>query len=120
VFIATRKLLLFKIFFFVACVIALIHFWVNVILVYPLTIFEIVGSVDISGLVAPTIKPLLELFKTVFPIFKITAILLPLGFLISIYPLLIVIGIIACLGVLCICFLYFKRSKRVAVYFGSK
>lgn len=104
VFIATRKLLLFKIFFFVACVIALIHLFVNVISLYPLTIFDILVSADISvlimGIFDLTLRPML-------------------GFLQKIYPAFIVTGILLSLGILFICFLYFKRSKRVAVYFGS-
>lgn len=104
VFIATRNLFLFEIFFFAACVIALLHLIVNVISLYPLTIFDVLVSTDISalimGIIDLTLRPILRFLQIIYPIFIIT-------------------GILLSLGILVICFLYFKRSKRIAVYFGS-
>jgi hypothetical protein len=68
VFIGIRKLFLFKLFFFSACLIALVHLLCNAI--------------------------------TLYPVFLIT-------------------GTAVMIGVLFVCFVYFKRSKRIAVYFGS-
>jgi uncharacterized membrane protein YvlD (DUF360 family) len=61
-------------------------------------------STDISalimGIIDLTLRPILRFLQIIYPIFIIT-------------------GILLSLGILVICFLYFKRSKRIAVYFGS-
>jgi hypothetical protein len=98
--IGIRRLFLFKIFFFAACIIAFTHLLCNAITIYPHTIFDSLVSVDINPLIDGIIKQTFTLVKTVYPVFLIT-------------------GTVMMIGILFICFLYFKRSKRVAVYFGS-
>jgi hypothetical protein len=96
--IVKRKLFLFKTFFFAACSIALAHVLINAIIIYPRTINPV--SVAINPFIDITIKQTFTLVKTVYPVF-------------------LVIGMIMMIGILFVCFLYFKRSKRVAVYFGA-
>jgi hypothetical protein len=98
--IGKRKLFLFKTFFFAACIIALAHLLINVITIYPRTIFDNLVSIDINSLIDNTIKQTFSLVKELYSVFLIT-------------------GMIMILGMLSVCFLYFNRSKRVAVYFGS-
>ncbi|MDR1955336.1 MAG: hypothetical protein LBQ30_00600 [Treponema sp.] len=98
VFLLRRKLVLFQLFFFASCIIAMVHLLVNLFALYPLTIFEIM--VNANTLISTTINPMLGLLKTTYPVFLIT-------------------GILASLGLLFVCYLYFKRSKQVRVYFGS-
>jgi hypothetical protein len=98
--IGTRKLFLFKLFFFAACIIALVHLLVNLSALCPLTIFDIVASTNIYTLMPGVLDPALELLRTMYPAFLIT-------------------GTLTALGLLFVCFLYFRRSRRVAVYFGS-
>jgi hypothetical protein len=35
------------------------------------------------------------------------------------YPAFLITGTAVMIGVLVVCFVYFRRSKRIAVYFGS-
>ncbi|MHB9296578.1 hypothetical protein PilKf_02351 [Pillotina sp. SPG140] len=100
VFLLRRKLVLFQLFFFASCIIAMIHLLINLFALYPLTIFEIVVNANINTLISTTINPMLGLLKTTYPAFLIT-------------------GILASLGLLFVCYLYFKRSKQVRAYFGS-
>jgi hypothetical protein len=98
--IGTRKLFLFKTFFFAACIIALSHVLFNAITIYPRTIFDNLVSVAINLFIDSTIKQTFTLVKTLYPVF-------------------LIIGVVMMIGILSACFLYLKRSKRVAVYFGS-
>ncbi|MHC6201985.1 hypothetical protein ACYULU_02175 [Breznakiellaceae bacterium SP9] len=100
VFLFGRKSFLFQVFFFVSCIIALIHLLVNLFALYPLTIFDIMISAGSSTLVTSIINPMLGLLRTMYTAFLIT-------------------GILGCLGLLIVCFIYFKRSKRITAYFGS-
>ena len=100
VFLFRRKSFLFQVFFFASCIIALVHLLVNLFALYPLTIFDIMISAGFNALVSAMINPMLGLLRTMYPVFLIT-------------------GILVSLGVLIVCFIYFKRSKRIAVYFGS-
>ena len=99
-FIGIRKLSLFKVFFFSACIIALVHLMINMIIIYPRTIFDGFMLADINPLIAGIIESAFALLKKAYPVFLIS-------------------GTILMLGILFVCFLYFKRSKRIAVYFGS-
>ena len=99
VFIAIRRLLLFKIFFFAACILALIHLLVNLITAYPQTVFEIMLSMNMPVFFTGIIKPMLGLLKAVYPVF-------------------LVLGTALSFGILFVLFVYFKRSKRVAAYFA--
>jgi hypothetical protein len=101
VFLLRRKLVLFQLFFFTSCIIALIHLLVNLLALYPLTIFEIMVNANINTLISTTINPMLGLLKITYPAFLIT-------------------GILVSFGLLFACYLYFKRSKQVSAYFGSK
>ena len=101
VFLLWRKNFLFQLFFFASCIIALIHLLVNLFALYPLTIFDIMVNANISTLINGIIVPMLGLLKATYPMFLIT-------------------GILASLGLLIVCFIYFKRSKQVAFHFGSK
>lgn len=96
-----RRLFLFKVSFFAACLIALAHLLVSLIALYPTTIFDIWGSANIYDLFGG--------FSGLMPI--------PLR---SIYPAFLIAGTFLSLCILFVCFLYFKRSKRIAVYFDSK
>jgi hypothetical protein len=98
--IAIRKLFLFKIFFFASCSIALAHLLFNAVTIYPRTIFDSLASVNVNPLADGLIKQTFASVKTLYPVFLIT-------------------GTVMMIGILSVCFLYFKRSKRVAVYFGS-
>ncbi|GHV76526.1 hypothetical protein AGMMS49942_13470 [Spirochaetia bacterium] len=100
VFMFGRKLFLFQLFFFAACIIALVHLLVNLFALYPLTIFDIMISAGFNALVTSLINPMLGLLQTMYTAFLIT-------------------GILASLGLLIVCFFYFKHSKRIAAYFGS-
>ncbi|GHU39498.1 hypothetical protein FACS1894190_04440 [Spirochaetia bacterium] len=103
VFMFGRKSFLFQLFFFASCIIALVHLLVNLFALYPLTIFDIMISAGFNALVTSLpnlINPMLGLLQTMYTAFLIT-------------------GIFGCLGLLIVCFIYFKRSKRVAAYFGS-
>ncbi|GHV07318.1 hypothetical protein FACS189485_17460 [Spirochaetia bacterium] len=100
VFMFGRKLFLFQLFFFASCIIALIHLLVNLFALYPLTIFDIMVNANLSPLLMGIINPVPGLLRTMYPAFLIT-------------------GILASLGLLIVCFLYFKRSKRIAAWFGS-
>jgi hypothetical protein len=99
VFLLRRKFALFQLFFFASCIIALVHLLINLFALYPLTVFEIMVNANTS--ISTTINPMLGLLKTTYPAFLIT-------------------GILASFGLLFACYLYFKRSKQVLVYFGSK
>ncbi|GHV13181.1 hypothetical protein FACS189491_07710 [Spirochaetia bacterium] len=101
VFMFGRKLFLFQLFFFASCIIALIHLLVNLFALYPLTIFDIIVNANISPLLMGIINPML-------------------GLLIATYPMFLITGILASLGLLIVCFFYFKRSKRIAAWFGSR
>ncbi|GHV54645.1 hypothetical protein AGMMS49579_15640 [Spirochaetia bacterium] len=101
VFLLWRKKFLFQLFFFASCIIALVHLLVNLFALYPFTIFDIMVNANISPLITGVIVPMLGLLKAIYPMFLVT-------------------GILASLGLLIVCFIYFKRSKRIAVYFGSK
>ncbi|GHV71932.1 hypothetical protein AGMMS49928_26270 [Spirochaetia bacterium] len=96
-----RKLFLFQVFFFASCIIALVHLLVNLFVLYPLTIFDIMVNANISPLITGVIVPMLGLLKATYPMFLVTGILASLCFLI-------------------VCFIYFKRSKRIAAYFLFK
>jgi hypothetical protein len=100
VFIGIRKLFLFKLFFFSACLIALLHLLWNVITLYPQTFFDSFILTDRDPFIAAVMERVLGLVKILYPVFLVT-------------------GTFMALGVLFVCFVYFKRSKRVAVYFGS-
>ncbi|GMO49305.1 MAG: hypothetical protein Ta2G_06100 [Termitinemataceae bacterium] len=100
VFLFGRKLFLFQMFFFASCIIALIHLSLNLFALYPLTIFDILFNANTIPLINDILIPMLGLLRTIYPAF-------------------LVIGILASLGVLIVCFLYFKRSKRIAEYFDS-
>ncbi|GHU92706.1 hypothetical protein FACS189479_02440 [Spirochaetia bacterium] len=100
VFMFRRKSFLFQVFFFASCIIALVHLLVNLFALYPLTIFDIMISAGFNALVTGLINPLLGLLRTIYTAFLIT-------------------GILGCLGLLIVCFIYFKRSKRIAAWFGS-
>lgn len=100
VFILRRKLFLFQLFFFTSCIIALVHLLVNLFALYPLTVFDIMVNANINALISGMINPMLGLLRTMYPVFLIT-------------------GILVSLGLLIVCFIYFKRSKRIAVYFDS-
>jgi hypothetical protein len=99
VFMFLRKLLFFKLFFFASCIIALIHLSVNLLTLYPLTIFDIMISSGFIVLITGLINPMIGLLRTMYPVFMIT-------------------GIFTSLGLLIVCFIYFKRSKQIAAYFG--
>ncbi|GHU03126.1 hypothetical protein FACS1894147_06500 [Spirochaetia bacterium] len=101
VFMFGRKLFLFQLFFFASCIIALMHLLVNVFALYPLTIFDILVNANISALISSMIDPMRGLLRTLYPAFLIT-------------------GIVVSLSLLIVCFLYFKRSKRIADWFDSK
>jgi hypothetical protein len=98
--IGTRKLLLFKIFFFAAGIIAIAHLLLNAIIIYPRTIFDRLVLVDINPLIDSAINQTFTLIKILYPVFLIS-------------------GTLVMVGILFVCFLYFKRSKRIAVYFDS-
>jgi hypothetical protein len=98
--IGIRKLFLFKIFFFAACIIALTHLLFNAITIYPRTIFDSLVLVDIDPLINGLIIQTFTLAKTLYPAF-------------------LIIGTVMMIGILSICFLYFQRSKRIASYFSS-
>ncbi|GHU71662.1 hypothetical protein FACS189450_08080 [Spirochaetia bacterium] len=100
VFMFGRKSFLFQVFFFASCIIALVHLLVNLFALYPLTIFDIMISAGFNALVTGLINPVLGLLRTMYTAFLIT-------------------GILGCLGLLIVCFIYFKRSKRIAAWFGS-
>ncbi|GHT65232.1 hypothetical protein FACS1894110_06610 [Spirochaetia bacterium] len=100
VFMFGRKSFLFQVFFFASCIIALVHLLVNLFALYPLTIFDIMVNANISPLIIDIINPMLGLLRTMYTAFLIT-------------------GILGCLGLLIVCFIYFKRSKRIAAWFGS-
>jgi hypothetical protein len=101
VFLLWRKKFLFQLFFFASCIIALIHLLVNLFALYPLTIFDIMVNANMGTLINDVIVPMLGLLKATYPMFLIT-------------------GIFASLVLLIVCFVYFKRSKQVASYFGSE
>jgi hypothetical protein len=98
--IGIRKLLLFKLFFFAACTIALVHLLFNAITMYPRTIFDSLVSVNVNPLADGLIKRTFSLAKKLYPAF-------------------LFIGTVMIIGVLFSFFLYFKRSKRISVYFDS-
>ncbi|GMO21838.1 MAG: hypothetical protein Ta2B_00730 [Termitinemataceae bacterium] len=100
IFMFRRKLFLFQLFFFASCIIALIHLLINLFAVYPLTIFDIMVNTNISPIILSIINPMSELLRTMYLAFITT-------------------GSLTSLGLLIICFIYFKRSKRIAAYFGS-
>jgi hypothetical protein len=100
VFIGIRKLFLFKLFFFSACLIALLHLLCNAIILYHQTIFDGFVLADRDPFIAGIIEGAFDLVKKLYPAFLIT-------------------GTAVMIGVLFVCFVYFKRSKRIAVYFGS-
>ncbi|GHU25776.1 hypothetical protein FACS1894172_06840 [Spirochaetia bacterium] len=100
VFMFGRKSFLFQLFFFASCIIALIHLLVNLFALYPLTIFDIMVNANISHLIISVIVPMLGLLKATYPMFLVTS-------------------IFASLGLLIVCFIYFKRSERIATYFSS-
>jgi hypothetical protein len=97
--IGIRKLFLFKVFFFSACIIALAHLLCNMITLYPQTIFDSLVLPDDPS-IAGIIKGGFALITRLYPVFLIT-------------------GTAIMIGLLLVCFLYLKRSKRVAVYFGA-
>jgi hypothetical protein len=99
VFLFWRKSFLFQVFFFASCIIALVHLLVNLFAVYPLTIFDILVNAEFSTLVTGLISPMIGLLRTMYSAFLIT-------------------GILGALSLLIVCFIYFKRSKRIAAYFG--
>ncbi|GHV88537.1 hypothetical protein AGMMS50267_08970 [Spirochaetia bacterium] len=99
VFMFGRKLFLFQMFFFASCIIALVHVLVNLFALYPLTIFDIMVNAGFSPLITSLISPTLGLLKATYPVFLVT-------------------GILGCMGLLVVCFIYFKRSKRIAAWFG--
>jgi hypothetical protein len=99
--IGIRKLFLFKFFFFSACLITLLHLLCNAIILYPKTIFDGFVLVDRDPFIAAVMERALGLVKMLYPTFLIT-------------------GTAVMIGVLFVCFVYFKRSKRIEVYFGSK
>ncbi|GMO34664.1 MAG: hypothetical protein Ta2F_10790 [Termitinemataceae bacterium] len=101
VFLLWRKKFLFQLFFFASCIIALIHLLVNLFAVYPLTIFDIMVNANVSPLITGVIVPMLGLLNATYPMFLVT-------------------GILASLGLLIVCFIYFKRSKHIAAYFREK
>jgi hypothetical protein len=98
--IGIRKLFLFKLFFFLACIAALLHLLCNAITRYPQTIFDNFVLADRDPFIAGIIERAFDLMNKCYPAFLIT-------------------GTFMALGVLFVCFVYFKRSKRIAVYFGS-
>ena len=98
--IGIRKLFLFKLFFFSACIVALVHLLFNAITIYPHTIFDSLVSIDTNPLVDDLINQTFALANTLYPAF-------------------LIIGTVMMIGILSICFLYFKRSKRISIYFGS-
>ncbi|GHT88228.1 hypothetical protein FACS1894137_16420 [Spirochaetia bacterium] len=100
VFMFGRKSFLFQVFFFASCIIALVHLLVNMFALYPLTIFDIMISAGFNAFVSGLINPMLGLLRTMYTAFLIT-------------------GILGCIGLLILCFIYFKCSKRIAAYFGS-
>jgi hypothetical protein len=99
VFIGIRKLFLFKLSFFSACLVALLHLLCNAITLYPQTIFDDFVLVDRDPFIAGIIEGAFDLVKKLYPVFLIA-------------------GTAVMIGVLFVCFVYFKRSKRIAVYFG--
>lgn len=100
VFMFGRKSFLFQVFFFASCIIALIHLLVNLFSLYPLTIFDIMVNAGFNASITSLINPMLGLLRTMYTAFLIT-------------------GIFGCMGLLIVCFIYFKRSKRIAAWFGS-
>ncbi|GHT81027.1 hypothetical protein FACS1894130_12700 [Spirochaetia bacterium] len=100
VFMFGRKSFLFQLFFFASCIIALVHVLVNLFALYPLTLFDLMVNVGFSALITSLISPMLGLLKAMYPVFLVT-------------------GILCCMGLLIVCFIYFKRSKRIAAWFGS-
>ncbi|GHU54628.1 hypothetical protein FACS189442_1140 [Spirochaetia bacterium] len=100
VFMFRRKLFLFQVFFFASCIIALVHLLVNLFALYPLTVFDIMVNANISPLINGVIVPVSGLLKAAYPVFLVT-------------------GILASLGLLIVCFIYFKGSKRITAWFGS-
>jgi hypothetical protein len=98
--IGIRSLFLFKLFFFASCGIALAHLLCNAITIYPQTIFDSSVSVDINPLIDSAINQAFALIETLYPVFLIA-------------------GTVIMIGILSVCFIYFYRSKRVVVYFGS-
>jgi hypothetical protein len=100
VFIGLRKLFLFKLFFFSACLIALLHLLINAITLYPQTIFDSFVPADRNAFIAGIIERAFDVAKRLYSAFLIT-------------------GTAVMIGVLIGCFVYFRHSKRIAVYFGS-
>jgi hypothetical protein len=100
VFLFGRKSFLFQVFFFASCIIALVHLLVNLFALYPLTIFDILVNAEFRALVTGLISPMIGLLRTMYTAFLIT-------------------GILGALSLLIVCFIYFKRSKRITAYFGS-
>jgi hypothetical protein len=101
VFIGTRKLNLFKFFFFAACLIGLTGLIVNLIAMSPVTFFDVFVNACNGTFIGNMIAPMAGLLRTLY---------LPV----------IIIGVLGAIGVLVACMFYFKRSKRIAVWFNSE
>jgi hypothetical protein len=101
VFILRRNLFLFQLFFFASGIIALVHLLVNLIALYPVSIFDILATPDI--------------YTGITGIYSLAPELLQ-----QIYPALLILGTLFFPGLLFVCFLYFRRSKQIQIYFGFK
>jgi hypothetical protein len=101
VFIGIRKLFLFKLFFFIACGVALGHLLINAVTIHPFMYFEVPAFLNMEeNLIAGMLVMPFQLLQKTTTFF--------------IYS-----GISIAFGVLIVCMVYFKRSKRVALYFGG-
>jgi hypothetical protein len=107
-FMLKRRFFLFKLFFFASCLITFVHSSIAIISLYPTTIFDIWTSMSIGYSFVETI---INFFFVEF--FWLKNILSSQ----SLYIVGLIIGAVHYLGLLVVCFFYFKRSKQVAKYF---
>ncbi|GHU49639.1 hypothetical protein FACS1894127_3350 [Clostridia bacterium] len=99
-FIGIRKLNLFKIFFLAAYLIGMAGLIVNLAAISPSTFIDVMVDTYSGTFFAGMILPMTELLRAIY---------LPT----------MIIGVMGGLGVLVACMFYFKRSKRIAAWFGS-
>jgi hypothetical protein len=101
--ISMHRLFLFKLFFFIMCVVGLGHLLINAITLHPFISFKIpMPSLSTDGNLITDMM------------------VMPFRLLQSATPFFIFAGIIMAFGVVIACMVYFTRSKKIALYFGNR
>lgn len=101
-FICIRRLFLFKLFFFITCVVDLGHLLINMVTTHPFMYFT---------LPMPPLNTDGNLITDMM--------VMPFRLLQSATPFFIFTGIGMAFGVLIVCMVYFSRSKKIALYFNN-